>query len=117
QGLNCMSMRRDALCEYCRTGDSHQCEFYGEHGITGLPGGLADFIAIPAVNAVRVRSSLDATKAALVEPLACIIHSSETVAQANTRYAINAAEAGRRVRSMLICGAGPAGLLFVQYLR
>jgi hypothetical protein len=24
-------------CDYCRTGDSHQCEFYREHGITGLP--------------------------------------------------------------------------------
>jgi len=42
QGLNCVSLRREALCEYCRTGDSHQCEFYAEHGITGLPGGLAD---------------------------------------------------------------------------
>ena len=38
QGLNCKSRRRDVLCDYCRTGDSHQCEFYREHGITGLPG-------------------------------------------------------------------------------
>src|ERR1700694_679250 len=30
QGLNCVSRRRDPNCEYCRTGDSHQCEFYGE---------------------------------------------------------------------------------------
>jgi L-iditol 2-dehydrogenase len=51
QGLNCVSRRREVLCEYCRTGNSHQCEFYREHGITGLPGGLAEFIAIPAVNA------------------------------------------------------------------
>ena len=36
QGLNCVSRRRELLCEYCRTGDSHQCEFYQEHGITGL---------------------------------------------------------------------------------
>ena len=35
QGLNCVSTRR-ALCEYCRTGDSHQCEFYREHGVTLL---------------------------------------------------------------------------------
>jgi L-iditol 2-dehydrogenase len=117
QGLNCMSMHREVLCEYCRTGDSHQCEFYSEHGITGLPGGLAEFIAVPSVNTVRVRSALDATETALVEPLGCIIHSSETVAHAKTRYAINATEAARRVRSILICGAGPAGLLFIQYLR
>lgn len=117
QGLNCMSLRRDALCEYCGTGDSHQCEFYGEHGITGLSGGLAEFIAIPSVNAVPIRSMLDATEAALVEPLACIIHSSNVVARAKTRYSINASDAERRVRSILICGAGPAGLLFIQYLR
>jgi L-iditol 2-dehydrogenase len=117
QGLNCVSARRTTLCEYCQTGDSHQCEFYGEHGITGLPGGLADFITVPAVNAVRVRSTLDPVEVALVEPVGCIIHSSETVAEARTRYSINADAAAGRVRSTLICGAGPAGLLFIQYLR
>lgn len=117
QGLNCLSMRRAALCEYCRTGDSHQCEFYGEHGITGLPGGLAEFIAVPAVNAVRVRSALDPAEATLVEPLGCIIHSSEAVARACTRYSIHADSAAQRVRAVLVCGAGPAGLLFIQYLR
>ncbi|HET6893368.1 MAG TPA: alcohol dehydrogenase catalytic domain-containing protein [Pyrinomonadaceae bacterium] len=117
QGLNCVSSRRSPLCEYCRTGDSHQCEFYREHGITGLPGGLAEFIAVPAVNAVRVRSRLDPAAAALVEPLGCITHSSETVARARARYAINADSPDRRVRNVLICGAGPAGLLFTQYLR
>src|SRR6185436_19634240 len=32
-------------------------------------------------------------------------------------HAINAAAPESRVRSVLICGAGPAGLLFTQYLR
>src|SRR5205823_8861832 len=32
QGLNCMSRGRHALCEYCASGDSHQCQFYAEHG-------------------------------------------------------------------------------------
>ena len=117
QGLNCVSADRIPLCEYCHTGDSHQCEFYREHGITGLPGGLAEFIAVPAVNAVPIRSGLDPAEAALVEPLGCIIHSCEAVAQAQTRYAINADSPERRVRTALICGAGPAGLLFTQYLR
>ena len=108
QGLNCVSRRREILCDYCRTGNSHQCEFYREHGITGLPGGLAEFIAVPAVNTVKITAPLEAEIAALVEPLGCIIHSSEMVAK--TR-------AERRVRSVLICGAGPAGLLFTQYLR
>lgn len=117
QGLNCVSRRREILCEYCRTENSHQCEFYREHGITGLPGGLAEFIAVPAVNAVKINSPLEAWTAALVEPLGCIIHSSDTVTKARTRHAVGAASGERRVRSVLICGAGPAGLLFTQYLR
>ncbi|HEU4833031.1 MAG TPA: alcohol dehydrogenase catalytic domain-containing protein, partial [Pyrinomonadaceae bacterium] len=109
QGLNCVSRRREVLCDYCRTANSHQCEFYREHGITGLPGGLAEYIAVPAVNAIKITAPLDVATAALVEPLGCIIHSSDTVAKARS--------AERRVRSVLICGAGPAGLLFTQYLR
>jgi len=109
QGLNCVSRRREVLCEYCRTDNSHQCEFYREHGITGLPGGLAEFIAVPAVNAIKINAPLEASTAALVEPLGCIIHSSDMVTRARARE--------RRVRSVLICGAGPAGLLFTQYLR
>lgn len=110
QGLNCVSRRREVLCEYCRTDNSHQCEFYREHGITGLPGGLAEFIAVPAVNAIKINAPLEVATAALVEPLGCIIHSSDMVAKAHQSEQ-------RRVRSVLICGAGPAGLLFTQYLR
>jgi L-iditol 2-dehydrogenase len=117
QGLNCVSRRREVLCEYCDTGNSHQCEFYREHGITGLPGGLAEFIAVPAVNAVKVTAPVEAAEAALVEPLGCIIHSSNAVAKTRTRHVINAPTSATRVRSVLICGAGPAGLLFTQYLR
>jgi L-iditol 2-dehydrogenase len=117
QGLNCVSRRREILCEYCRTENSHQCEFYREHGITGLPGGLAEFIAVPAVNAIKINTPLEASTAALVEPLGCIIHSSDTVAKTQARHAVRAERAERRVRSVLICGAGPAGLLFTQYLR
>jgi threonine dehydrogenase-like Zn-dependent dehydrogenase len=117
QGLNCVSRRREVLCEYCRTGNSHQCEFYREHGITGLPGGLAEYIAVPAVNALKTSTPVKPSIAALVEPLGCIVHSSNFVAQARARYAINAETAEHRVRSVLICGAGPAGLLFTQYLR
>ena len=109
QGLNCVSRRHEILCEYCRTENSHQCEFYREHGITGLPGGLAEFIAVPAVNAVKITTSLEPEIGALVEPLGCIIHSSNMVAKTRARHG-----AERRV---LICGAGPAGLLFTQYLR
>jgi L-iditol 2-dehydrogenase len=112
-----VSRRREVLCEYCRTDNSHQCEFYREHGITGLPGGLAEFIAVPAVNALPITVPVKPSVAALAEPLGCIVHSSDFVTKARARYTINAETAERRVRSVLICGAGPAGLLFTQYLR
>jgi L-iditol 2-dehydrogenase len=64
---------------------------------------------VPAVNAVKITAPLEAALVALVEPLGCIIHSSDMVAKARARPS-----AERRV---LICGAGPAGLLFTQYLR
>jgi L-iditol 2-dehydrogenase len=117
QGLNCVSAHREPQCEYCLTGDSHQCAFYAEHGITGLPGGLAEFIAVPAKNAVRVTGNLEMTEAALSEPLGCVIHSSDMVARARTRYTVNSASVEGRVRHVMVCGAGPAGLLFLQYLR
>jgi L-iditol 2-dehydrogenase len=119
QGLNCSSAAREPKCEYCATGDSHQCEQYAEHGITGLQGGLADYLVVPAVNAIKREGALPNEEAALTEPLACIIHSSQAVARAGvaSRYQIGAADPARRVRSVLVAGAGPAGLLFIQYLR
>jgi threonine dehydrogenase-like Zn-dependent dehydrogenase len=117
QGRSCVSEGRDPLCEYCHTGDSHQCEHYCEHGITGLPGGFAELIAIPAANAVRIETPLAAERAALTEPLGCVIHATEMLQRAATRYALGDATGGRRVRSILVCGGGPAGLLFVQHLR
>ncbi|HXE80784.1 MAG TPA: alcohol dehydrogenase catalytic domain-containing protein [Vicinamibacterales bacterium] len=117
QGINCVSARRAERCEYCATGDSHQCAFYAEHGITGLPGGLAEFITVPAVNAVRTDPALPASEAALSEPLGCIVHASETAARAGGRYALKHEDPARRVHHVLVYGAGPSGLLFVQYLR
>jgi len=116
QGLNCLSLGRDERCEYCTTGDSHQCEYYEEHGITGIPGGLAEFVTVPAVNVVRRSATLSDEEAALTEPLACIVHSCDGLSRAGGRYRLQGTS-DRRVRTTLVCGAGPAGLLFVQYLR
>ena len=117
QGLNCLSAGRDSMCEYCATGDSHQCAFYREHGITGLPGGLAQYIAIPAVNAIKITSEIDDAEAALTEPLGCILHSSNMTSRARSRYSLRQEASADHIRSLLVCGAGPAGLLFIQYLR
>lgn len=114
QGLSCVSRAAEKLCEYCATGNSHQCAEYREHGITGLQGALAEYVAVPAVNAVKVESDLPMEQCALVEPLGCIIHSSAMLLEARARYTFNGE---RPVRNVLVCGAGPAGLLFTQYLR
>lgn len=114
QGRNCFSQGRWPLCFYCATGDSHQCEYYREHGITGLPGALAEYIAIPAVNCLKLPDDVPTEIGALVEPLGCIVHSSERVDRAGARYTFDGTS---KIKNVLISGAGPAGLLFLQYLR
>jgi L-iditol 2-dehydrogenase len=117
QGLNCVSSRRDPRCEYCLTGDSHQCAFYREHGITGLPGGLAERMTVPAVNVIPLAGVVPHAHAALTEPLGCVVHSCDMMVQARARYSLDAADSAHRVETVLVSGAGPAGLLFIQYLR
>jgi L-iditol 2-dehydrogenase len=116
QGRTCVSEGRSPVCEYCASGDSHQCERYREHGITGPPGGLAEYLAIPAANAVRSDAALDAAVSALTEPLGCVVHASEVLLRTPARYRLEDGPE-RGVRCALVCGAGPAGLLWVQYLR
>jgi threonine dehydrogenase-like Zn-dependent dehydrogenase len=119
QGLNCASRGRARArwCLYCADGHSHQCADYEEHGITGLPGGLAEFLCVPAVNCLPRRPDFPARYAALAEPLACVLHASAAVGAARARFALGAADPAARVRSVLIVGAGTAGLLFTQVLR
>lgn len=116
QGINCSSrgLSRNQWCEYCATDCSHQCLQYDELGLTGKQGALAEFIALPATNAIRIETGLPFVEAALCEPLGCIIHASQMHLKTSARYTF----AGERsIKSILICGAGPAGLLFTQYLR
>lgn len=114
QGINCRSRGEAVLCEYCLTGNTHQCARYAEHGITGLQGALADYVAIPAVNAVRVESDLPVEEVAMTEPLGCVTHACEMLLKAPARYQF---KGERPIKSILVCGAGPAGLLFTQFLR
>jgi threonine dehydrogenase-like Zn-dependent dehydrogenase len=114
QGRNCHSLGRWPLCPYCASGDSHQCLYFGEHGITGLQGALADYIAIPGLNCIRIPPQMPAHQAALAEPLGGVLHASDRTERAQARYTLEGEE---RIRNILVCGAGPAGLLFIQYLR
>lgn len=114
QGVNCKSQGHKVLCPYCATGDSHQCVHYGEHGITGLQGALAEYIAMPAVNCLILPREMPMDLAALVEPASCVLHANERAAHTTARYTFDSEEP---IQNVLISGAGPAGLLFLQYLR
>lgn len=119
QGINCASRGRDRddWCEYCRTGFCHHCADYVEHGITGLPGGFADRMTMPAVNAVRIDGDLPLEVAAMTEPLGCVLHSLRLMESLGGRHAFNHDDPDRRVRSVAIAGLGPSGQLFGQALR
>jgi len=114
QFLSCRSLGRGALCEYCESGDSHQCEFGQELGISGPPGAFSDFVAVPEANVLVLLSGFDVASGALIEPLGCVIHACERLAKSATRYSLGGP---RRIRRMLVLGLGPSGLLFVQCLR
>ena len=117
QGRTCVSDALVPVCEYCVSGDSHQCEHYRELGITGLPGGFAEYVTVPATNAVPLQSTLPAEQAAMVEPFGCVLHSMDLVQRSGARFSLHSSDATRRIRSVLIAGGGPAGLLFLQHLR
>jgi L-iditol 2-dehydrogenase len=118
QGLNCRSRGRAVPCIYCSTGHSHHCAHYSEHGISGLPGGMAERLAIPACNVLAIPTTLDLTSAAFTEPLACVLHACEVLSLArHARFQWEASESARRINTIAIAGAGPAGQLFVQVLR
>jgi L-iditol 2-dehydrogenase len=87
---------------------------YEELGLTGKQGALADYIAVPAANAIRIETDLPMAEAALCEPLGCIIHAAQMQMKIPARYTFGGE---RPIQSVLICGAGPAGLIFTQYLR
>ncbi len=114
QVLNCHSKRRAPLCEYCETGDSHQCAYLDEMGITGLPGAFAELVSLPEPNVLKLPAEVPMTKAAIIEPMACVLHSSDRMEHSANRYDF---DGKYRIRNILITGAGPSGLLFIQYLR
>ena len=60
--------------------------------------------------------ALDAATPALTEPLGCVVHASDVLLRTPARYPLQGGKRGKG-RYVLICGAGPAGLLWVQYLR
>lgn len=90
-------------CEYCRQGFPNSCarpRIIGVHH----DGGMAEYSVVPARALHKICSDVPTPLAALVEPLACVVHGANQVQP-------------KPAESALVLGGGPIGLLFVQLLR
>lgn len=90
-------------CAFCRRGEHNHCVNWQGIGITRA-GGFAEFVTAPIEAVYGVPGAIDDAAAALVEPLACVVHGLN-------RLPIRAGDAA------LLTGVGPMGLLLVQALR
>jgi L-iditol 2-dehydrogenase len=97
------------LCPVCRAGLANACPRVRFLGMPGQPGALAEELALPARNLVRIPGSLTFGEAAALEPLAIAIHAIRLLAARR-------APAGARPREALVVGAGPVGLCVVAAL-
>lgn len=89
-------------CRYCLTNRGNQCENWGALGNT-VNGSMAELVAVPARNVVRIPDSMSYETAAFIEPIACVVH-------AMNRLALQAGQ------SVLLFGAGAMGQQLVQAL-
>jgi len=93
-------------CFYCKRGRQNLCENLGDAmiGFTS-PGAYAEYVKVPErivrQNTHVIPDNVGFMEAALLEPLACVVHGIEA---ANIQY-------GDRV---VIMGAGPIGLMHLQ---
>lgn len=90
-------------CRACRDGAPHVCRELKFFGIDA-PGGLAEYVEVPADRLIPVPGEVPAKRAAWAEPLAVALH-----AVARADMASHA--------TVLIFGAGPIGLLVALVAR
>jgi 2-desacetyl-2-hydroxyethyl bacteriochlorophyllide A dehydrogenase len=84
-------------CRWCLAGRPNLCVHLSPIGV-GRSGAAAEFVAVPSHNAFAVTEALGAGVAALIEPLACVLHAVES-------------SQGVRDKTVLVFGAGTMGLL------
>lgn len=87
-------------CHYCRIGRDNLCLHWGGIGVT-VPGGAAEYVAVPAANCVRLPEHITSEDAALIEPLSCAVRG----------YDVLTSQLGAHV---LIYGAGTMGLMMLE---
>lgn len=85
------------VCAFCQRGESHRCTDITILGNAGGPGGLAEYVCVPARRLVPLPDEVSLADGALVEPLAVAEH-----AVSHLGPVIPSA--------VLIVGAGPIGI-------
>jgi threonine dehydrogenase-like Zn-dependent dehydrogenase len=90
-------------CTYCLMGYPNSCENMTSLGIF-INGGLARFNTAPAKALHKISSEVPPHLAALAEPLSCIINGTQ-------KLKLHPGE------SVVVLGAGPIGLLFIQMFK
>jgi L-iditol 2-dehydrogenase len=91
-------------CRYCRSGQYWMCEVHDIFGFQRqvAEGGMAEYMRLPKTSRVhKIPKSMAVEDAAIIEPLACAIH---TVQRGDIQLA----------DVVVIAGAGPLGLLMAQ---
>jgi 2-desacetyl-2-hydroxyethyl bacteriochlorophyllide A dehydrogenase len=89
-------------CKYCLMNKGNQCENWGALGNT-VNGSMAEFVAVPARNVVKMSDDMSFEIGAFIEPMACVVH-------AMNRLQLQAGS------SVLLFGAGAMGQQLVQSL-
>jgi 2-desacetyl-2-hydroxyethyl bacteriochlorophyllide A dehydrogenase len=84
-------------CRWCQMGRPNLCIHLTPIGV-GRPGAAAEFVAVPAKNAVVVKENIGDGAAAMIEPLACALHAVES-------------SRGVKGRNVLVLGGGTMGTL------
>jgi (R,R)-butanediol dehydrogenase / meso-butanediol dehydrogenase / diacetyl reductase len=91
-------------CRPCRRGRPSVCLHREQSDIRDMRGAFAQYMTVPAANALRIPDSLPSRAAALTEPTAIALHAVEL--------------AGVRPDDrVLVTGGGPIGLIIVAVLR
>jgi L-iditol 2-dehydrogenase len=93
-------------CRYCSHGDYVLCETWKRSRI--VPGGLAEYVKIPAINlkqdTLKLPPEVDYLAGTLVEPLACVVKGMRRLGM-------------KRGDKVLIIGLGVMGALFIAVAR
>ncbi|GIM46726.1 alcohol dehydrogenase [Collibacillus ludicampi] len=60
-------------CKFCLTNRGNHCENWNALGNT-VNGSMAEYVAVPAKNVIRLPDTMSFEEAAFIEPMACVVH-------------------------------------------